>query len=112
MPITKSTHDTRENSSSSYASNRSSDDKRNRVWSRSADSRANHEHQDRTQKSRFDRNKLVQLSEKQLERRVGEQVCRAVPSDVVWRFEVVCDLRDGGADDEFVLLSELEYGSF
>lgn len=106
------THHSGKNSSSSHSSNRSANNERNRVRSRSADSRANYEHQDGTQKSRLDRNELVQLSEKQLKCRVGKQVGCAIPTDVVWRFEVVRDLRDGCADDEFVLLTKSVCHSF
>jgi hypothetical protein len=83
-------------------------DEGNRVERGAADGRPDLEQYQSHQECRLDVDQGVHFAKDQKERAVGQQVGRAVPSDVARRGKVGGDSRDGGGDDELVLCSRVE----
>ena len=74
------------------------DDECHGIRGGATDGRADLEEQDGAEEHAFDGPECVDLAEEELEGAVGEQVGGAVPADVGYGLEVVCDLGDGGCD--------------
>lgn len=71
---------------------------RRRLGSRTED-RSDLEYQQGGQESPFQAEEPEHLPKGQLERTLGEQVGRPVPSHILQGVELVCDARDGGGND-------------
>lgn len=96
-----------EDTGGSYAGDGAADDQSRRVGRNAADQGADLEDEESDDVDPFDGVVGVKLSVEKLGRTGCQEVSRTIPTHVVERLELICDLRDGSCDDGVVLLLQL-----
>jgi hypothetical protein len=93
----------REDTSSAHTRNRTADDQSRGVRGDTADERADLEDEQGNEVDPFDAVEGVEFAVNKLCCAGGEEICGAIPADVVEGFELICDAGDSCCDDCVIL---------